>query len=241
MHSSIGATIAIGTVTALLAGFSAYGEMRAAPNEAGGTVVTDTSGVVRDSNASAGSIRWLTDANVLSLVALMNARQVSAADAELQGWHSDSVRAFAASIAREHAEIQHSADSVAALTKIVPVAPAFAATVSAQMQAQFDSIIGHRSASLDRAFVQQQLASEALVNDYLDQLTATAERPEIQTFVATAAARVSAERAHATALLLSFTKADSVAAADSAAARAARVTRAQRATRSTRAEKRNYQ
>src|SRR5437016_1180595 len=71
------------------------------------TTVRDASGrTTGDTNESAGEVvsdsiskpikeRWITDANILSLLSAMNARQIAAADVELETWHSDTVRAFA--------------------------------------------------------------------------------------------------------------------------------------------------
>jgi uncharacterized protein DUF4142 len=230
MHSSVGATIAIGTVTALLAGFAAVGELRAPSNEAGGTIaVADTAAIPRDSTGAPIKPRWVNDANVLSLLAVMNTRAISAADVELENWHVDTVRAFAASMAREHAELQHVADSVALAAKMAPQSSALSASLGAQMQAQFDSIVGHRSVGLDRAFLQQQVASHALMREYVNELAAVAQRPELQSLLATAASRVSSQLTRATALQTSIARRDSIVAADSAAARAARAARTARA------------
>jgi len=237
MHSSIGATIAIGTVTALLAGFAAYGEMRAPSNEAGGTIgtiaVSDTATTPRDSTGAPIKPRWINDANALSLLAMMNSRAISAADVELENWHVDTVRAFAAAMAREHAELQHAADSAALAAKLAPVPSALSAAFGAQLQAQFDSIVGHRppGLGLDRAFVQQQVASHALMSGYVNQLAAVVERPELESLLAATAARVDSQLRRATALQQSIAKRDSIVAADSAAARAARAARAEKRSR----------
>ncbi|MGH7620699.1 MAG: hypothetical protein ACREPM_26095, partial [Gemmatimonadaceae bacterium] len=55
----------------------------------------------RDSLASGGEVAppdtsrlgndaaWITDANALAILDAMNARQIAAADVELEGWHTD--------------------------------------------------------------------------------------------------------------------------------------------------------
>src|SRR5207249_3628693 len=73
--------------------------------------------------------KWLGDENVLAIMGLLNARQISAADVELQHWGADSVRAFAEQMARAHAAMQHAADSLAAVIHIAPVAPALAQAI----------------------------------------------------------------------------------------------------------------
>src|SRR4051812_44510293 len=66
----------------------------------------DTSRAASDTNESGGDVvtdwietpvkeRWITDENILSLVSAMNARQIAAADVELEAWHNETVREFA--------------------------------------------------------------------------------------------------------------------------------------------------
>jgi len=141
--------------------------------------------------------RWITDANVLSLFIAMNARQIAAADIELEDWHNDAARAFAASIAREHAELQHSADSLAVRLRIAPIAPALTKPWMSVMQAQIDTMRRSRAASLDRAFVHQQVVSHQLMLDYIEQLASASQHPDLRSLLTTAARRVAsqAERA----------------------------------------------
>ena len=134
--------------------------------------------------------RWITDANILALFGAMNARQIAAADIELENWHNDAVRAFAASIAREHAELQHSADSLAMRLRITPIPPALAKPWMSVMQAQIDTMRRARESSLDRAFAHQQVASHELMLDYIQQLTTASQNPELQTMLTAAAKRV---------------------------------------------------
>lgn len=169
--------------------------------------------------------KWLTDANVLSLLTTMSAKQIAAADVELQGWRSDSVRAFAASVARDHAAIQHSVDSLALRLRLAPIAPALADPLTAAMQASIDSLKQDHSASLDRAFIRQQVASESLMSNYAEQLAAVAEQPEVQALSASAAARVGAELTRLHAIDAASRMSDSLttaASADSASKRAKR-------------------
>jgi predicted outer membrane protein len=189
--------------------------------EEGGEVVSDS--VVKH---DAGS--WLTDANVLALLGAINASQVAAADIELQAWHSDTVRALAASMAREHAEIGRSIDSVAAQMKLAPVVPAVVDALNAPMRASLDTLRSHRGLALDRAYVRHQITSHQSMAQQLAQLGAVAERPELQTLATTVSTRVAAQIERAKAVDADFVKADSIAAADSAAkaeARRARRTR----------------
>lgn len=192
-------------------------------------VVTEEGGeVVPDSAAKRDAGSWLTDANVLALLGAINARQIEAADVELSAWHSDTVRAFAASMAREHAEIARSIDSLSTHIKLVPVAPAVVETMNAPLAASIDTLRGFRGLALDRAYVKQQITSHETMARYLAELGAVAERPEVQGLVLATGTRVGAQIDRAKALEAEFVKADSIAAADSAAkaeARRARRTR----------------
>lgn len=171
-------------------------------------------------------VRWLSDANLLSLLGTMNARQIAAADVELESWHVDSVRAFAVTVAREHAELQHSADSLAEQIRVAPIAPALSQPVSATMQAQIDSVRRAYGHSLDRVFIRQQVASYQFMTDEMGELAAVAERPELQGLFASAKDRMNAQLVRARTLQTRLAVSDSTVAADSAAKLAAKEARA---------------
>jgi putative membrane protein len=189
-------------------------------------VVTEEGGeVVSDSGAKQRVGTWLTDANVLSLLGAINRMQIEAADALLQAWHSDTVRAFAAAMAREHAEIARSIDSVAIQAKLVPIAPAVMETLSAPFRASIDTLRGIRGVAFDRAYVRQQVTSHQAMATQVAQLGTVAQRPEVQELVSATGARIAAQLERAKALDAEFAKADSskaAAKADSIAAAEAR-------------------
>src|SRR5690242_17397683 len=133
MDSSWLKTMGLALVTVLITFFVAQAD--GSTNEAAGSLVVDTA-LHADSTVTP---KWLDDANVLALIGTMNNRQLSAADMELSAWHSDTVRALAASMAREHAALQRATDSVAASMHVVPVPSALGASVNAAFQAQIDS------------------------------------------------------------------------------------------------------
>lgn len=186
--------------------------------EAGGDVLSDS--VNRRPASPAG--RWITDANVLSMLTMMNAKQIAAAKLELSAWHTDTVRAFAATIAAGHAELQHSVDSVAQIIKLEPIAPALSASISDTMQVQIDSLYGLHGGALDRGFLRQQTQSQAMLVDYVAKLAGVAEAPELQALLSSAATQVASQLSRARALQTAFATADSTALADSLARRAAR-------------------
>jgi predicted outer membrane protein len=166
---------------------------------------------------SAPSQTWLNDANLLALMGAMNARQIAAAEIELSTWHSDTIRDFALSMAREHSEIQRSIDSLATTLKLAPVMPALAQVIVGEMQRQIDSIHAYGGRALDRAYVRQSVSGHETMAKYAALLAAAAERPEVQSVLSTASTRIAAQVTRAKAFDASLTKADSVAAADSAA------------------------
>jgi putative membrane protein len=184
-------------------------------NESAGEVVSDSiSAPVKE--------RWITDANILALLGAMNAREIAAADVELEAWHSDTVRAFAASMARDHAELQHSVDSLTERLGVMPATPALAKPWLSSMQIRMDSVQQARGDALDRAFVREEVATHQLMSDYVQQLAAAAERPELRAFLETTASRVASELARARSMQATVAASDSA-----AAARAARTRRPQ--------------
>jgi len=189
------------------------------------TIFEAAGDVVSAPKDTAGTERWISDANVLALINAMSARQIAAADVELESWHVEPVRAFAASIAREHAEIQHSVDSTARRLNLVLVSPALARPWLSALQAQIDSVRRSSGPSVDRRFVRQQIAADQMMGDYMQQLASVVEHPELRTLVGAAASRVASQLARARSIQTTLAAADS-ASADSAARRAARRARA---------------
>jgi predicted outer membrane protein len=177
-------------------------------------VVTEEGGdVISDSGAKRAIGTWLTDANVLSLLAAINRTQIQAADVVLSAWHSDTVRGFAASMAREHAEIARSIDSVATQAKLAPIAPAVTGMLSAPFLASIDTLRGNRGMGLDRAYVRQQLTSHQAMAMQVTQLGTVAQRPEVQGLVSALGARLGSQVERAKALDAEFVKSDSIKAA----------------------------
>jgi predicted outer membrane protein len=172
---------------------------------AGGEVVAEPA-----SKPAVNSARWISDANTLSLLSALNARAIAAADVELENWHVDTARAFAASMAREHAELQHSIDSLAGRLNLTPVTPALAKDWTSVLQAQIDTVRRAGDAGIDLAFVRQQANSHRLMSDYITQLAAVAERPELRALLETAAAKTTSQAQRASALQPTVARIDSV-------------------------------
>lgn len=216
MDRGLPQTVGLAALTALLTVFVARIDGAAAVREAGGQIAAD-SAVARDSSVT---IKWLNDANVLALVRTMNGRQIAASQIEAASAHSDTVLALATSLAREHADLQRSADSLAGALGIAPIAPALNSQVYAEFQTQIDSMLGRGGAALDRAYLNQQLSSHKLMGSYLEQLTGTAQTPELRAWMESATGRVASHVARIQGQQRALVVADSIV-ADSLAKRAA--------------------
>ena len=185
--------------------------------------------VAKDSASPRDNIKWLNDGNVLAILTTMNQRQVAAADAELSTWHVDTVRAFAASMYREHTGFQHSIDSLVESAHIIPVLPALGTTIRAQMQAQIDTIYQHGGRGFDRAYVTQAVAGHQLMAQYLTQLSAVSDAPAVATLIGALTPAVQSQIARANAMRALFAAADSVTADSVRRAEERRAARAARA------------
>jgi predicted outer membrane protein len=192
--------------------------------EAGGEVVSDRTAVPGSPDSTSVRVRWVTDANIVSLLRLMNSRAISAAEIELDAWHSDTVKNLAIAVEHDHAQLQHWIDSVAERAHINPVAPALAVPITVALQAQIDSFAGNRGMALDRAYVRQAVATHQLMAGYVEQLSSVAEAPEVVSMLNGAASRFGADLQKAQDVESIMAAADSLAAkrADSAEARANR-------------------
>ena len=198
---------------------------RTRPTTAAQRAGGQSSGEVSNDSVALPPVQWLTDGNILALLGTMNSQQIAAADVELQSWRSDTVRALAAETARVHAELQHSADSLAARIHLAPVAPAVASDLTTAMQAQIDSLKATPIRSMDRAFIAEQVAAASLMLSYIDGMTGLTERPELQALLSSAAGAVAAELTRVRGLQLIIARGDSATAADSARADSARIHR----------------
>jgi predicted outer membrane protein len=210
-------TIGLAVLTALLTMFVAQVDGAPVVREAAGRIAADSAGA-RDSSVT---IKWLNDANVLSLVGLMTGRQIAASQIEAAGARSDTVRALAMSLAKEYADVQRSADSLGGMLHVAPVPSALNPQVYAEFQTQIDSIMmGKGGTELDRAYLNEQLASHKLMGSYLDQLSGVAQAPELQAWIESADGRVASQITRIEGQQRALVVADSIV-ADSLAKRAA--------------------
>jgi len=217
MDSSIARTLGLAAITAVITVFVARADGGATVSEAGGRLAADSS----THSDSVVTVRWLNEPNVFALISAMNEKQIAAANAELSAWRSDTVRAIATGLLREHTELQHATDSVAASLRITPMASALNDSVLAGFQAQVDSINGNRGGALDRMYIRQAINGHRLMANYLDQLDELATSPAVHAWIESASARVGSQLTRLTGQQQAFAVADSVA-ADSLAQRSVR-------------------
>lgn len=214
MDSSIARTLGLAAITAVITVFVARADGGATVGEAGGRLASDS---IPHAD-SAVTVRWVNEANMFALVSAMNAKQIAAANAELSGWRSDTVRAIATGLLHEHTDLQHSTDSIAASLKVVPQASALNDSIVTEFQAQLDSLNGNRGGALDRMYIRQAINGHRLMGSYLDQLDEMTTSPAVHAWIESASARVASQLTRLTGQQQAFVAADS-AAADSVASR----------------------
>ena len=186
----------------------------AAPQGSGGEVAL---------NDESTTVRWLGDGNIVALTALLNSRQVAAADWELQHWGSDTTRALAEWMAQEHADIRHGIDSLTSALGITPVPPALAADLDSATRRQLAMLEVPGGRPLDRAYVNEQIASHEMMLDYLTKFSASAERAELRALIDRINGRLKGHLSRARALKTQYAQADSAKAAADSARRVRRV------------------
>jgi hypothetical protein len=159
---------------------------------------------------------WITDANAIALLTALNSRQIDAANVELDAWHTDTVKTFAVAVAHDHAQLQHTTDSLAEHLHLAPMRSALVVRIDSAFHFRIDSLRGLHGTQMEHAFVQQQVVAEQDIATYADELTGAARAPEVRALMQAAAggARARLNRARAVAATLAI--ADSVKAAKTA-------------------------
>ena len=102
------------------------------------------------------------------------------------------------------------------MLQIAPVAPALTDSVRAAFQVHIDSMTSHVGYALDRAYLEQQVSTHALMTDYLTQLATVAQAPELRAWLESVkkqlAGQVTLVQAQQTALAVADSvRADSIA------------------------------
>lgn len=163
--------------------------------------------------------KWLNDGSVVSLISVLNQHEIAAAGAEFQAWHSDSARAFAASMIQDHAAMQHSIDSAAAAAGVAPVMPALGLELQDSLKSVVDGLKTLQGAPLDRAYLDGEVASHAMLVDYYEELAGVAEHPAIVGALANGVATLQLHARRAQLMRSMLAMVDSARRTDSLAAR----------------------
>jgi len=166
--------------------------------------------------------KWLNDGSVVSLISVLNQHEIAAAGAEFQAWHSDSVRAFAASMIQDHTAMQHSIDSAAAAAGVAPVMPALGLELQDSLKSVVDGLKTLKGAALDRAYLDAEVASHSMLVDYYGELAGVAEHPAIVGALANAVATLQLHARRAQLMRSMLAMIDSARRTDSLAARQGR-------------------
>ena len=139
----------------------------------------------------------LSDANILSVLALINGSEILAAQAAQQHATDSQVREFASDMIREHQSLQGSVDSVALSLNITPQSPPVADSMQAHMRAMRDSVDAIGKAEFDRAYMQSQLRAHEQALETLRQLATTADAAPLRATIDRAVQTVEAHLARA--------------------------------------------
>jgi hypothetical protein len=175
-----------------LAGLAACGAGSAAkPASQHGAATRQVSAgdVALDSVTQVVNAHWLTDSNVVALLAVIDQRQMDLARAELQGWASDTVQMLAVNMLREYQAQQQSLDSLASALLIPGSMPALGVSLDTSLQRHTAALAGLGAARLDSAFLREAQAQNAWAARYFDQLSIIATAPELAAFAAGASNR----------------------------------------------------
>lgn len=177
----------------------------AVKRQAGGEVIA-----VLDRDSEPVAVKWIGDNNIIALARLLNVRVKAAADYELERWGSDTTRALAEQMARDHAAIRYTIDSVAASLGVTPVLPALGNEIDSVTRRHLTMLEVPGGRPLDRAYVKEQVASHEYMLDYLTKFAAAAERQELRTAMDTISAKLKMHLASGRALQVQYAKSDSL-------------------------------
>jgi putative membrane protein len=195
---------------------------RPAPPPSGRMHVDSSAGEVSQYSLMTNTVGWLTDSNIVSLVAMVNEGPVELAKTESQAWTDEQVHGYAMQIIHDHAALQFSIDSLIAKHRIPPQEPA----VAESMRPQYDSIVsqlnGLPASEVDKRFLalEDQIHSHSIID--FGALGGNASDPDLRAMLAIRATEM--ERAHlarARDLMKSVASADSAKQAAKDSSRAA--------------------
>ncbi len=216
------ARVACSALLLCAAACDATDDSSSARASAPGTGTDSAPGEIAPPSAKPVAGKWLTDGSVVSLIGVLNEHEIAAADAEVQAWHSDSARAFAVSMIQDHEAMQHSIDSAARAAGVTPVMPALGLELQDSLKADLDRLKTIKGAPLDRAYLDGEVASHAMLVRYYEELAGVAEHSALAGALANAVATLQLHAHRAQLMRSTLAMVDSARQADSLAARQGR-------------------
>jgi hypothetical protein len=123
--------------------------------------------------------RWLNDSNIVALVDSMQLTTIAAARYQLQSWASDSTVNLALLLARDHAAMLISVDSVATVRRIAARRPAVADSLLAPYLPQITSLYGLWAAEREKRFLATQRDTHVRALADLTALAAVVRDPDL--------------------------------------------------------------
>jgi hypothetical protein len=123
-----------------------------------------------DKDSATVAVKWMGDDNIIALARLLNVRVKAAADYELQQWGSDTTRALAEQMAREHAVIRYTIDSLAEALKMTPMLPALGAEIDSVTRQQLTMLYVPVDGRSTGRMWKEQIASHEYMHRLFDEV-----------------------------------------------------------------------
>jgi putative membrane protein len=185
---------------------SGGGSTGAAAGGAGGTAGASAGGAAGGSTSTAGagagasassqadsaSGAKLSDAQIVSTVAVINGGEMLAAQTAERKASSSAVKAFARQMITDHKAMQGSVDALAKSKKITPQTSPSADSLRNAMKASRDSLARLSGAAFDRAYITSQVAAHQQALDVLGRLANSAQDPDLKKALQDATPKVQA-------------------------------------------------
>lgn len=123
----------------------------------------------------------VSDAQIISTVAVINGSEILAAKAAQKKAMSSDVKAFAKQMITDHTMMQGMVDSVAKASNLTPQSPPMADTLQNAMKMQLDSISMLKGKAFDQAYVAAQVAAHQKALDLLNRFATSAQNAGLKT------------------------------------------------------------
>jgi putative membrane protein len=161
---------------------------------AGGSTSTAgaAAGAGASSQADSSSGAKLSDAQIVSTVAVINGGEMLAAQTAERKASSSAVKAFARQMITDHKTMQGSVDALAKSKKITPQTSPSADSLRNAMKTSRDSLARLSGAAFDRAYITSQVAAHQQALDVLGRLANSAQDPDLKKALQDATPKVQA-------------------------------------------------